>query len=188
MGVTRRDFLKVSGVTMGVMFCPSFLKDAKAKDYAWKLKTKEGTDTTSICPYCGCGCGVVVTASEGKVVNTEGDPDHPVNEGALCSKGNSLYQTANNPDDQRNKDVLWRPPYSTRWIKIPWFMALIMMALKIKTTRDFNFKRRDGGQTVNRTEAIAALGGAALDNEECYLYTKLMRSLGVVYLEHQARI
>ena len=67
-------------------------------------------------------------------------------------------------------------------------MALIMMALKIKTTRDFNFKRRDGGQTVNRTEAIAALGGAALDNEECYLYTKLMRSLGIVFLEHQARI
>ena len=188
MGVTRRDFLKVSGVTMGVMFCPSFLKDAKAKDYAWKLKTKEGTDTTSICPYCGCGCGVVITASEGMVVNTEGNPDHPVNEGALCSKGSSLYQTANDPDGRRVTTVKWRPPYGTDWIEIPWFMALIMMALKIKTTRDFNFKRRDGGQTVNRTEAIAALGGAALDNEECYLYTKLMRSLGIVYLEHQARI
>jgi formate dehydrogenase major subunit len=67
-------------------------------------------------------------------------------------------------------------------------MALIMMALKIKTTRDLNFKRKEDGQTVNRTEAIAALGGAALDNEECHLYTKLMRSLGIVYLEHQARI
>ena len=188
MGVTRRDFLKVSGVTMGVMLCPSFLKDAKAENYAWKLKMKEGEEKTTICPYCGCGCGLVVTASAGKVVNTEGDPDHPVNEGALCSKGNSLYQTANS--DRRLDKVLWRPPYwSGDWIEIPWFMALIIMALKIKTTRDFNFTREDSeGRTVNRTEGIAALGGAALDNEECHLYTKLMRSLGIVYLEHQARI
>ncbi len=188
MGVTRRDFLKVSGVTMGVMLCPSFLKDAKAENYAWKLKTKEGTETTTICPYCACGCGIVVTASGGKVVNTEGDPDHPINEGSLCSKGNSLYQTANN--DRRLDKVLWRPPYwGGDWIEIPWFMALILMALKVKTTRDFNFTREDSeGNTVNRTEAIAAIGGAALDNEECHLYTKLMRSLGVIYLEHQARI
>ena len=189
MGVTRRDFLKVSGVTMGVMLCPSFIKDSKAKDYAWKLKTKEDTDTTTICPYCGCGCGLTVPAAAGKVVNPEGDPDHPVNEGNLCSKGNSLYQTAKNPDNLRNQKVLWRPPRSTNWIEIPWFMALIMMAQRIKSTRNRNFTRKDNdGNTVNRTEGIAAIGGAALDNEECHLYTKLMRSLGIIYIDHQARI
>ena len=188
MGVTRRDFLKYSGVTMGVMLCPSFLKDAKAQSYAWKLKTKEGQEKTTICPYCAVGCGIVVTASEGKVVNTEGDLGHPVNEGNLCSKGNSLYQTANDPKGLRNTTVRWRPPRSEKWFEIPWSMALIMMAQRIKRTRNRTFQRKDGAITVNRTEGIAAIGGAALDNEECYLYTKLMRSLGIVYLEHQARI
>jgi formate dehydrogenase major subunit len=190
MGITRRNFLKVSGATVGVMLCPSIFEDSKAKSYAAQLKTKEGSDTTTICPYCACGCGIIVkatTGASGVVTNTEGDPDHPINEGSLCSKGNSIYQTATS--DRRLDKVLWRPPYGTGWIEIPWFLALIMMALKIKGTRDWNFTRRDSsGNTVNRTEGIAAIGGAALDNEECYLYTKLMRSLGVVYLEHQARI
>ena len=187
MDITRRTFLKVSGATMGVMLCPSFLKDAKAKSYAGKLKTKEGTEKTTICPYCGCGCGIVVTASGGKVINTEGDPDHPINEGTLCSKGNSLYQTANST--RRNDKVLWRKPGASEWTEIPWGLALFMIAAKIKRTRRQGFVETDeNGITVNRCESIAAIGGAALDNEECYLYTKLMRSLGVVYLEHQARI
>ena len=94
----------------------------------------------------------MVTAFQGSVVNTEGDPDHPINEGALCSKGNSLYQTATS--DRRNTKVLWRPPYASDWIEIPWFLALIMMALKIKGTRDLNLVRTDSsGNTVNRTEA-----------------------------------
>ena len=188
MGITRRDFLRVSGVTMGVMLCPSFLKDAKAGRYAEERKLKEGKESTTICPYCACGCGIIVTARQwgNKVLNTEGNPDHPVNEGCLCSKGNSLYQTANN--DLRLTKVWWRPPYATEWKQIPWFVALLMMAQKIKETRDANWTPTDGENAVNRTEAIAAIGGAALDNEECYLYTKLMRSLGIVYLEHQARI
>jgi formate dehydrogenase major subunit len=189
MGVNRRDFLKMSGVTMGVMFCPSFLRDAKAQQYSWTLKTKEGVETTSICPYCGVGCGIVITASEGKMINAEGDPDHPTNEGALCSKGSSLFQTYSDPAGLRNTTVRWRPPRSNRWFNIPWFMAMIMMAQRIKRTRDRNFTAEDAdGNVVNRTEGIAAMGGASLDNEECYLYTKLMRSLGIIYLEHQARI
>jgi formate dehydrogenase major subunit len=197
MDITRRTFLKVSGITMGVMLCPPFLKDSKAKSYAGKLKTKEGTETTTICPYCACGCGIVVTASGGKVVNTEGDPDHPINEGTLCSKGNSLYQTANQirpsdvSDDEpgyRNEKVLWRKPGASDWTEIPWGLAMFMMAAKIKRTRRQGFVETENGITVNRCESIAAIGGAALDNEECYLYTKLARSLGIVYFEHQARI
>ena len=174
---------------MGVMLCPSFLKDAKAKQYAWKLKTKTGTESTTICPYCACGCGIVVTASGGKVVNTEGDPDHPVNEGTLCSKGNSLYQTANDPAGLRNSTVRWRRPGASEWTEIPWGLAMLLIASKIKKTRRNNFATTDSnGNIVNRTEAIAAIGGAALDNEECYLYTKLARSLGIIWIEHQARI
>ncbi|KPJ57962.1 MAG: hypothetical protein AMJ42_04170 [Deltaproteobacteria bacterium DG_8] len=190
MEISRRDFLRVSGATMGVMLFPSFLKDAKAESYARMLKTKEGTESTTICPYCACGCGIIVTARKwgNKVINTEGNPDHPINEGSLCSKGSALYQIANS--DKRLKFVWWRPPNGKRWITIPWFLALIMMAQRIKRTREANFTTEDlsSGRTVNRTEAIAAIGGAALDNEECHLYTKLMRSLGIVYLEHQARI
>jgi formate dehydrogenase major subunit len=186
MDITRRGFLKISGMTMGLMLCPIFLKDAKAKQYAWSIKTKTGTETTTICPYCGCGCGIVVTAAEGKVVNTEGDPDHPINQGALCSKGSSLFQTANN--SLRNQKVLWRRPGADDWKEISWDAALFMIARKIKKTRRDSFIDTQDDITVNRCEGIAALGGAALDNEECYLYSKLMRSLGIVYLEHQARI
>jgi formate dehydrogenase major subunit len=189
MGISRRDFIKVSGVTVGVMLCPSFLKDAKAKSYAQKLKIKEGTESTTICPYCACGCGIIVTANTGLVVNTEGNPYHPVNEGALCSKGNSLYQTANDPGGLRNSTVRYRAAGASEWQELDWNRAIRMMALRIKRTRNRNFTRKDSdGNKVMRTEGIAALGGAALDNEECYLYTKLMRSLGIVYLEHQARI
>ena len=184
---------------MGVMLCPSFLKDAKAEKYAWNLKTKSGTSTTTICPYCACGCGIVVTSSGGKVVNTEGNPDHPINEGTLCSKGASLNQTSNQirPIDgsdpvggsYRNDKVLWRRSGASDWTEIPWSLAMFMIACKIKKTRDKDFVTTDSdGNTVNRTESIAAIGGAALDNEECHLYTKLARSLGVVYIEHQARI
>ena len=187
MEITRRGFLKFSGVSVGVMLCPLFLKDAKAENYAWKLKTLEGTETTTICPYCAWGCGIVVTASGGKVINTEGDPDHPVNEGTLCSKGSSLIQTSTS--DRRNTTVRWRPAGASEWKEIPWGLALFMMARKIKKTRDKNFTTADAdGNPVNRTEAIATIGGAALDNEECHLYTKLARSLGVVFIEHQARI
>jgi formate dehydrogenase major subunit len=187
MDITRRNFLKISGATAGVMLCPSLLKDAKAQSYAVKLKTKEGTDSTTICPYCACGCGIIVTASGGMVVNTEGDPDHPINEGTLCSKGNSLIQTSNS--ERRNTTVRWRPAGASDWREIPWGLAMLLMTTKIKRTRRRNFTKIDvEGNVVNRTEGIAAIGGAALDNEECYLYTKLMRSLGVIYLEHQARI
>ncbi len=159
----------------------------KAKEYAEVLETKTGTETTTICPYCGCGCGIVVTASDGKrVVNTEGDPDHPINQGALCSKGSSLYQTANN--SLRNQKVLSAAGRRKRLERDSVGLALFMIARRIKKTRRDTFVAAQDDVTVNRCEGIAALGGAALDNEECYLYSKLMRSLGIVYLEHQARI
>ena len=194
MKITRRTFLKISGATAaGTLMSGLGFDLSPAELYAQELRIKGAKETTSICCYCSVGCGIIIhTDKKGKVINAEGDPDHPINEGALCSKGSSLFQTANDPAGKRNTTVRWRPPRSDSWFDIPWEMAFILMAQRIKRTRDRKFTRatwKDGNRyIVNRTERIAAIGGASLDNEECHLYTKLMRSLGIIYLEHQARI
>ena len=187
MGLTRRKFLKIcGGVTATALLTPvgDFLGPTKA--FAKGLKTKWGVESTTICPYCGVGCGLIVTAYKGRVTNTEGDPDHPINEGSLCSKGNALFQVANNP--RRLRTVQYRAPGSNQWEEKSWEWAIEKIAKNIKKTRDESFMVKDGNNIVNRTEGIAVLGGAALDSEECYLLSKFARSLGVVYLEHQARI
>ena len=125
----------------------------------------------------------IYSGNHGKVINIEGDSDHPINEGALCSKGSALYQVANN--DLRLKKVKYRAPGSDHWEEKSWNWAIDRIAENIKKTRDAELS---DGRKTNRINSIAALGGAALDNEECYLYSKLMRALGVVYIEHQARI
>jgi formate dehydrogenase major subunit len=123
------------------------------------------------------------------VVNLEGDPDHPVNQGTLCSKGQALAQINLDVGNKRLRKPLYRAAGASEWQEISWEEAIERIARKIKDTRDQNFiVQDDEGRTVNRLEAIASLGGAALDSEECSLITKLMRSLGLVYIEHQARI
>jgi formate dehydrogenase major subunit len=155
--------------------------------YENNREVKVGTETTTICPYCGCGCGLVVTTVDGKVTNTEGDPDHPINEGALCSKGQCLYQVSRN--ERRLKKVLHRKPGAAEWEEVSWDEALDGIAAKVKATRDATFLEADGeGRTVNRTDGIGLLGSAALDNEECYALSKLARAMGLVFIEHQARI
>jgi formate dehydrogenase major subunit len=130
---------------------------------------------------------MIVTINAGKVVNIEGDPDHPINQGALCSKGAALYQVVNNK--RRIRKVLYRAPYSEEWQERSLDWAIKKIAKRVKDTRDRSFMLvSKDGYSVNRTEAIASLGGAALNNEECYLWSKLSRALGLVYIEHQARI
>jgi formate dehydrogenase major subunit len=125
---------------------------------------------------------------DGKVIYTEGDPDHPINRGSLCSKGSSVYQlSANNPS--RSEKPLYRAPNSSEWKEVSWDWALDKIAEKIYKTREQTFMFKNAkGQTVNRTEAIASVGSAAMDNEECYVYRKFLTALGLVYIEHQARI
>ena len=183
MKMTRREFLATSGASTCAGFWGLFgnLSQARADDS--QLRIRYARQTTTICPYCAVGCGQIVSASNGTVINIEGDPDHPINEGALCSKGGALYQVANN--DRRLTDVLYRAPGSNHWEKKTWNWALDRISRLIKETRD---RELADGRSVNRIDSIAALGGAALDNEECYLYSKFMRALGVAYIEHQARI
>ncbi len=188
MKLTRREFLMSTGaLAMGGVLIKIGLDLSPSVAFAEALKTRYSEESTTICPYCGVGCGLIVSSINRKVINVEGDPDHPINEGALCCKGQSLYQVANS--DRRLDKVLYRAPMSTEWEEKSWEWAIDRIAMNIKKTRDAHFIKKDKkGRVVNRVEAIAGLGGAALDNEECYLYGKLARAMGVVYLEHQARI
>ena len=186
MKLDRRGFLLTTGAG-GLLGAFLGFDLGKTVAFAESAKTTKGKITTTICPYCGCGCGAIVTASEGRIINVEGDPDHPVNEGALCSKGAAMIQISNN--ERRLTKVRYRAPGSSSWEDKDWDWAVQRIAANIKATRDKTFVEKDAqGRTVNRAEGIACMGGAALDNEECYTYSKLSRSLGVVYLEHQARI
>ncbi len=190
MELSRRDFLKASGAGMGSFVLLGALSDGVALAPPFKsipLKKNIGEKTT-ICPYDGSGCGFLVAAENGKIVNIEGDPDHPVNHGAGCSKGATLRQmSADSP--WRLSKVLYRAPGGADFEEKTWDWAIAEIAHRIKTTRDASFIEKDSKDNiVNRTEAIANIGGAALDNEECYLLVRLARSLGIVYLEHQARL
>jgi formate dehydrogenase major subunit len=186
MDTTRREFLAGLG-SAGVAGATSPAGAAPAEAAGVQPpKTAGATDTTTVSPFCGVGCGQVVSVKNGRVVSIEGDPQHPINEGTLCSKGAAAAQVANNP--LRLKAPLYRAPGSDRWEEKSWDWMLPRIAARVKATRDASFQTEVGGTVVNRTEAIASLGGAALDNEECYLLAKLMRAIGIVYLEHQARI
>lgn len=191
MKVTRRDFLKITGASAAGAAILGLGLDLKPiKSHAQTLKIRFAKESTSICCYCAVGCGVIVhtgKAGAGKVINIEGDPDHPINEGALCSKGAALSQLVNN--ESRIVTPLYRAPYSTQWQEVSWEQALLMIAKRVKKSRDASFtQKNDKGQVVNRTNGIANVGSAALDNEECWLIQAMMRALGLVYIEHQARI
>jgi formate dehydrogenase major subunit len=183
--ITRRDFLKISGVTAAGLTLSQLGFDlTPAQLYAAELRTelriKGAKETPTICCFCS-------TDKKGTVINAEGDPDHPISEGSLCAKGASSYQIAVN--DNRLKKVRYRAPNSTTWKEVSWDWALNKIAANIKKSRDKSFTEKNtDGKVVNRTNGIASVGSAALDNEECWLYQKLLRSLGLVYIEHQARI
>jgi len=180
---TRRQFLK--GLTTGTVAVGALTQSGCAPAIP-PLKTRGATNTTTVCPFCGVGCGQVVSTLAGKVINIEGDPGHPISEGTLCSKGAAGIQVVNN--SRRLQKVLYRNPNGAKWEEKSWDWAFERIAARIKETRDKTFKTTVDGRVVNRTEAIACLGGSALDNEEAYLLVKLMRALGLVYVEHQARL
>jgi formate dehydrogenase major subunit len=191
MQINRRNFLKFSAVASSALAFGGLgfnLKPTVAQ--AQLLRLRWAKETTSVCCYCSVGCGLIVhTSQEGqkRAINIEGDPDHPINEGSLCAKGASLCQLVENKD--RISKVLYRAPNSSQFVEAPWDWALDRIARKVKEARDATFVETNAqGQKVNRTDGIAHIGSAALDNEECWLISSMMRSLGLVYIEHQARI
>ena len=203
MSLSRRDFLKLSGGTAVAGVVAGGISPGLVSGEERDLRIKGAKVTTTICPYCSVGCGILIHTKNGKVVYTEGDPEHPTNEGGLCSKGASLYQIINNP--KRLTKPKYRAAGAVDWKEVEWDWALDEIAKRVKDTRDKTFKKTskskvkekqsDGTEievekefVVNRTDSIAHVGSAALDNEECYMLQKLVRSWGLVYVEHQARI
>ena len=156
------------------------------------LRISGAKESHSICPYCAVGCSLVAYTrqnSDGstQLLQIEGDPDSPVNEGRLCPKGATAMQLAVSP--RRVESPLYRAPGGTAWQQKTWDFVLDKLAQNIKAARDATFVATDGnGNTVNRTEGIAFAGGAAFSSEEGYFATKVMRGLGLVHLEQQARV
>jgi len=190
----RRDFLRsttASGFALGGLLGLGVDLRA-AQDHVRSLKIANGKEVPSVCPYCGVGCGQLVSVRAGKIVNIEGNPESFISRGALCPKGSATFQLAVNPN--RVTKVWYRAPGATEWDKtktLDW--AMDRVAQLVKKTRDETFretwKAPDGTEkTVNHTLGIASLGGATIDNEWNYIQAKLTRTLGMVFLENQARI
>ena len=208
--LSRRNFLKLSGTTTAGVALYGSLAHSQSKSASaagdFSLNKQIG-ETTTICCYCAVGCGAIASADSTKIINIEGDPDHPINQGTLCSKGSALAQmrTVDGKDNPRRLTTpRYRRSKEAEWEDIDWDTAINKIATKIKNTRDTNWISRikqntsgnwtsteeTGADTyaVSRTDAIANFGGGELDNEECYLLVKMCRALGLVYVEHCARI
>jgi len=206
MKISRRSFLWISGAAITGSLAiklgcspkePAVEPGKEATFEIEDLRIKYAETTTSICPICGVGCGVLVFTENGKIISVEGDPDHPINEGALCSKGAalfSMYYIYNEkgelvPNPQRITKVLYRAPKAKDWEVKDWDWALATIAERVKKTRDEYFQEKNkDGVTVNRCTALAWLGSAMCTNEENYLYQKFCRALGIVNVDHCARL
>lgn len=185
--LSRRGFLKLAGATTGGLLLPTDFSAEAAEKLSFPLHKPLG-EAKTICPYCSVGCGLLIDTDEtGHIRNAEGDIDHVTNVGALDPKSVSVPQLSRSPN--RLGKVLYRAPNSEEWEEKDWEWAVTQIADRVKATRDASFTKTDeNGVTVNRTEGIAFLGGAANNNEDCYLAIKLMRAMGLVKIEHQARI
>lgn len=195
MDVSRRDFFKIcagglGSSTLAVMgFSPApVLAEARA------FKLARTRETRSTCPYCSVSCGVVLyTLGDGSkngkpvLIHVEGDPDNPVNRGTLCPKGAGLIDMINSPN--RLKYPEYRAPGSDKWQRISWNEAINRIAALMKQDRDANFQQRnEKGQSVNRWLTMGFLASSAASNESGYITHKVLRSLGIVALDTQARI
>jgi formate dehydrogenase major subunit len=196
-GLDRRTFLHATGMSLGGLLGLGLnLQAARAE--ARRLKIEGVREVPSVCPYCAVGCGqlVHVNVHEKRIINIEGNPESPISQGTLCPKGAATFQLAVNPE--RVTRVWYRAPKATEWDKtktLAWAMEQI--AQRVKATRDATLQefaevRTEQGATVrkrvNHTLRIASLGGATMDNEWNYVQAKLLRGLGVVFIENQARI
>jgi len=200
MKLSRRSFLKISAGAIGSAAAAEVtglgFNTGAARAYALSVPIKKGRQVPSVCPYCAVGCAQIIMADDqGRVIDIQGNPDSPINQGTLCPKGAATYQLVVN--DLRWTKVKYRAPGSDHWEEKPLDWAMNRIAELVKKTRDAHFNEfqemPDGkGGTVKKrvmnTYAIASLGGATMDNEWNYLQQKLMHGLGVVYLENQARI
>ncbi len=202
--VSRRDFLKgIAAGTAGVTFMANAADASETRGIViseqspWKIRKVR--ETYTVCAFCGCGCGILLYTNEAnQIVFAEGDPDHPINRGSVCSKGGAIidaYNVVLNKKDGREINrrrvlkPLYRAPGSNQWEEKTWDWTIKEVAKRVKETRDASFEEKDeNGVAVNRTTSIAAFGSASLDNEENYLLHKMFRSWGMLNIEHHARL
>lgn len=191
MEMSRRDLLRLSvaggaGTGLGGLIA-SGVDLAPVVAQAQQLRIKDATVTPSVCPFCAVGCGTLIHTVNGQIVNIEGDPRSPHNEGTLCPKGAATFQLHVNPN--RPVQVLHRAPGATEWEVWDLNRAMDRVAELVKKVRDESFiERLSNGKLVNSTVQIFSLGGATLDIEFNHIHQKLMRGLGIVAIENQARI
>ena len=191
MDISRRDFMRVSAASGGAAALGGLVglgaDLAPTLAAAAELRIKDAKTHPSICPYCSVGCATLVHTVDGKIANIEGDPRSPHNEGTLCPKGAAIYQLHVNPN--RPTKVLHRAPGAADWEVWDLERAMSRVAELVKKSREETFiERLESGKVVNVTTAIFSLGGATLDNEWNHIHQKLMRGLGIVAIENQARI
>jgi formate dehydrogenase major subunit len=204
MKVTRRQFFKVTGASAAALAVADLgfnLEAAASEVRTLRIKNVKGIPT--VCPYCASGCGLLVYSERDasgkfiKLLSVEGDPDNPINRGGACAKGSSMFNLREIYDPETGEQMinpkradkpLYRAPGSDKWEEKDWEWMIEKIAERVKESRDSDFKHEENGIIVNRTEKIASVGGSGLDNEEAYLWTKLARAMGIVYLETQARI
>jgi formate dehydrogenase major subunit len=188
--VNRREWLKTAlgggvGLALGGVLDVTAVRAATSE-----LKLANISEFTTSCNFCSCGCGMIAAVRDGKLIAMEGDYDHIVNRGSLCVKGISMFATHASP--KRLTTPRYRAPGSDHWEDISWDDAIAKVAQKVRKTRDDTWiateKVGDKEVPVNRTDAIGFMGGAQNTNEECYLFQKAARLLGLSYVEHQARL
>jgi len=195
MQVTRRQFFKICAAGMGssslamMGFSPT---DALAEIRNFKLERT--TETRNTCPYCSVGCGVLMYSlgdkaknAKSTIIHIEGDPDHPVNRGTLCPKGAGLLDFVHSPNRLKYPEV--REAGAKEWKRISWDDALTRIAKHMKVDRDKNFvAKTDDGLTVNRWLTTGFLAASASSNESGYLTHKVVRNLGILAFDNQARV
>jgi formate dehydrogenase major subunit len=191
--ITRRDFVKLGAVGAGALgTTPLGFDLSEAVEVKRDLRIAGAKEVHSLCPYCAVGCSIIAFTKDdakghAKLLQIEGDPDSPINEGRLCPKGATAMQLA--VSTRRVDKPLYRAPGSDKWQEISWDEMLDKLAQRIKESRDATFVTTDAkGNTVNRCEGVAFAGGATFSSEEGYFAAKLMRTLGVVHIEQQARV
>lgn len=195
MQITRRQFFKVCAAGMGSSSVALMgFSSAPALAEVRQFKMASATETRNTCPYCSVSCGVLMYSlgdksknAQAEIIHIEGDPDNPVNRGTLCPKGAALLDMVKSPNRLKYPEV--REAGASEWKRISWDEALNRVAKHVKADRDANFIEKNAdGITVNRWNTTGFLASSAASNETGYLTHKMLRSLGVVTLDTQARI
>lgn len=195
MQLNRRQFLKICTSSLGAssLAAMGFSATAALAEVR-EFKLLRTTETRNTCPYCSVSCGLLIYSlgdkaknAKSSIIHIEGDPDHPVNRGTLCPKGAGLLDFIHSPN--RLQYPAYRAPGATEWQRISWDEAYTRIARLMKDDRDRNFvAANDQGTTVNRWLTTGFLAASASSSESGYLTHKIVRSMGMLCFDNQARV